>query len=70
MSINWFGIVAQMVNFLILLWLLKKFFYKPVLQVMKDRQERINQLQMEAQEKMEQANDRSFVTIFGAAQAI
>jgi F-type H+-transporting ATPase subunit b len=57
MSINWFGIVAQMVNFLILLWLLKKFFYKPVLQVMKDRQERINQLQMEAQEKMEQAND-------------
>ncbi len=57
MSINWFEIVAQMVNFLILIWLLKKFFYKPVLQVMKDRQERINQMQLEAHEKMEQANE-------------
>ncbi|QRN85899.1 hypothetical protein JR334_01305 [Clostridia bacterium] len=57
MAIDWFEIVAQMVNFLVLIWLLKKFFYKPVLQAMKDRQERINLVQAEAQEKMEQANE-------------
>jgi F0F1-type ATP synthase membrane subunit b/b' len=30
MEINWFQIVAQMVNFFILLFLLNRLFYKPV----------------------------------------
>lgn len=57
MSISWFEIIVEMFNFLVLIWLLTKFFYKPVLQVMKDRQEQINQVQLEARGKMEEAND-------------
>ena len=29
MIINWFTVVAQAINFLILVWLLKRFLYKP-----------------------------------------
>jgi F-type H+-transporting ATPase subunit b len=31
MLINWFTVVAQMINFLVLVWLLKRFLYKPIL---------------------------------------
>ncbi len=56
MLINWFEIVAQLFNFVVLVWLLKKFFYKPILQAMEDRQQKINEIQNEAYDKMEQAN--------------
>lgn len=41
MSVDWFTVAAQIVNFLILVWLLKKFLYKPVLSAMTQRQEKI-----------------------------
>lgn len=41
MSVDWFTIVAQIINFLILVWLLKKFLYKPVLTAMNNRQQKI-----------------------------
>lgn len=41
MSVNWFTVAAQIVNFLILVWLLKRFLYKPVLTVMNKRQQKI-----------------------------
>ncbi len=41
MSIDWFTVAAQIVNFLILVWLLKKFLYKPVLTAMDNRQQKI-----------------------------
>jgi len=31
MPIKWFVVVAQIINFLILVWLLKRFLYKPIL---------------------------------------
>ncbi len=41
MGIDWFTFFAQIINFLILVWLLKKFLYRPVLAAMAKRQERI-----------------------------
>lgn len=46
--LNNFGIrptllIAQIVNFVIILFLLKKFFYKPILKVLDDRKKRIEQ---------------------------
>lgn len=41
MSVDWFTVAAQIINFLILVWLLKKFFYKPVLRAMDNRQQKI-----------------------------
>jgi F-type H+-transporting ATPase subunit b len=41
MQINWFTVIAQIVNFLILVWLLKRFLYKPVLSAIDAREKRI-----------------------------
>ncbi len=41
MSIDWFTVTAQIINFLILVWLLKKFLYRPVLNAMAKRQDNI-----------------------------
>ena len=38
MLIDWFTIVAEIINFLILLWLLKRFFYKPILNALDKRE--------------------------------
>jgi len=34
MQIDWFTTGAQVINFLILIWLLKKFLYRPVINAM------------------------------------
>lgn len=41
MLIDWFTVVAQVVNFLILMWLLKRFLYKPILAAIDAREQRI-----------------------------
>ena len=41
MLIDWFTVVAQVVNFLILVWLLKRFLYKPILDAIDAREKRI-----------------------------
>jgi len=41
MLIDWFTVSAQVVNFLILVWLLKRFLYKPILQAIDAREQRI-----------------------------
>jgi len=38
---NWILFVAQIVNFLIIYWLLKKFLYKPVLKLLEERKNKI-----------------------------
>ena len=38
MLIDWFTVAAQAVNFLILMWLLKRFLYKPVLNAIDERE--------------------------------
>src|SRR6185503_2040773 len=41
MLIDWFTVSAQVVNFLILVWLLKRFLYKPILNAIDAREKRI-----------------------------
>ena len=41
MTVNWFTVIAQIVNFLILVWLLKRFLYKPVLDAIDKREKKI-----------------------------
>jgi F-type H+-transporting ATPase subunit b len=41
MLIDWFTLVAQLVNFLILVWLLKRFLYQPVLKALDEREKKI-----------------------------
>jgi len=41
MQINWFTIIAQVLNFLILVWLLKRFLYKPILKAIDEREGKI-----------------------------
>ena len=41
MLIDWFTVIAQVLNFLILVWLLKRFLYKPILNAIDAREKRI-----------------------------
>jgi F-type H+-transporting ATPase subunit b len=41
MQINWFTVIAQVINFLVLVWLMKKYLYKPILQAIDDREKKI-----------------------------
>lgn len=41
MLIDWFTVGAQIVNFLILIYLLKRFLYKPILRAMDEREQKI-----------------------------
>jgi len=41
MLIDWFTVVAQVVNFVILVWLLKRFLYQPILDAIDAREQRI-----------------------------
>jgi len=41
MLIDWFTIAAQALNFLILVWLMKRFLYKPILNAIDAREQRI-----------------------------
>ena len=41
MLIDWFTVVAQATNFLVLVWLLKRFLYKPILNAIDAREKRI-----------------------------
>lgn len=43
MLIDWFTVIAQTLNFLILVWLLKRFLYKPILDAIDAREQRIAQ---------------------------
>jgi len=41
MKIDWFTVIAQIINFIILIWLLKRFLYKPILQAIDERENKI-----------------------------
>lgn len=50
MGIDWFTFIAQILNFLLLVFLLKKFLYQPLLDVMEEREVQIKE-QMEAADR-------------------
>lgn len=41
MLIDWFTVIAQVLNFLILVWLLKRFLYKPILNAIDARERKV-----------------------------
>ncbi|MDR3614387.1 MAG: F0F1 ATP synthase subunit delta [Candidatus Obscuribacterales bacterium] len=41
MLIDWFTVIAQILNFLILIWLMKRFLYKPILAAIDSRENKI-----------------------------
>src|SRR5580698_7005160 len=51
MPIDWFTVIAQAVNFLILVWLLKRFLYKPILHAIDEREKGIAAQLAEAEAK-------------------
>lgn len=55
MPINWFTVIAQGINFLILVWLLKRFLYKPILHAIDEREKGIAAQLAEAEAKITEA---------------
>jgi F-type H+-transporting ATPase subunit b len=55
MLINWFTVFAQAINFLILVWLLKRFLYKPILHAIDEREKRIVTQLLDAEAKVAEA---------------
>lgn len=55
MQINWFTVIAQVINFLILVWLLKRFLYKPVLKAIDEREKKISTQLKDAEAKKAEA---------------
>jgi len=55
MSIDWFTVVAQMLNFVVLVLLLKRFLYKPILAAIAAREKRIADEIADAKGKMAEA---------------
>lgn len=41
MLIDWFTVVAQVLNFLVLVWLMKRFLFKPIVHAIDERENRI-----------------------------
>lgn len=58
MLIDWFTIVAQLINFLILVYLLKRVLYKPIVRHMNERVANINNRLQEASDKVAQAEEK------------
>lgn len=57
MLIDWFTVIAQILNFLVLVWLLKRFLYQPVLQAIERRENKIKGQLQEAEDKIAQAEE-------------
>ncbi|HEY0287108.1 MAG TPA: F0F1 ATP synthase subunit B [Pseudomonas sp.] len=56
MLIDWFTVAAQVLNFLILMWLLKRFLYHPILAAIDAREQRIAAQLADAEAKKAEAN--------------
>jgi F-type H+-transporting ATPase subunit b len=57
MLIDWFTVLAQVVNFLILVWLLKRFLYRPILDAIDARERRIASVLADADAKKVEAQE-------------
>ncbi len=55
MQINWFTVIAQILNFLLLVWLLWRFLYKPILAAIDERENKITSQLNEAEAKKAEA---------------
>lgn len=55
MPIDWFTVAAQIVNFFVLVWILKRFLYRPVLETMARRQKHVEESMLAATREKEAA---------------
>jgi F-type H+-transporting ATPase subunit b len=55
LELNWSTFVLEIINFLILVWILKRFFYRPVLEVIARRRAGIEQIRAEGGRLREEA---------------
>ena len=58
MQIDWLTVIAQIVNFLILVWLLQRFLYRPVIEAMERREQRIASRLQEAKQREQDAAEK------------
>lgn len=58
MLIDWFTVIAQVINFLILAWLLKRFLYQPILNAIDAREQRIANALADADKKSVEAKQQ------------
>jgi F-type H+-transporting ATPase subunit b len=58
MLIDWFTVIAQVINFLILVWLLKRFLYRPILNAIDAREKRIAAKISDAEAKETEAQNQ------------
>ena len=59
MQIDWLTVAAQIVNFLVLVWLLQRFLYKPITNAMRRREERIEERLSEAKSARTEAEEEA-----------
>ncbi|MBV8215275.1 MAG: F0F1 ATP synthase subunit B [Verrucomicrobia bacterium] len=59
MLIDWFTVVAQVINFLILVWLLQRFLYKPIVNAMRTREQKIASQLRDAENQKSEAEAES-----------
>jgi len=55
MELNWSTFILEIVNFLVLVWILQRFFYKPVLNIIARRRSQIDQSLQEARTERQEA---------------
>jgi len=66
MQINWFTVIAQIINFFILVWLLKRFLYKPILKAIDEREKKIASQLEDANAKEEKAEKEKNILHFAS----
>jgi F-type H+-transporting ATPase subunit b len=59
MQIDWITVSAQIVNFLVLVWLLKRFLYRPIVEAMQRRERRIAERVEKADAREREAEDKA-----------
>ncbi len=59
MLLDWFTVAAQTVNFLVLVYLLKRFLYGPIIKAIDEREKRIHSRLAQADTKMKEAEQKA-----------
>ncbi len=59
MELDWLTVAAQIVNFLVLVWLLQHFLYAPITKAMRRREERIEERLADAQKSRKEAENEA-----------
>ena len=60
MLIDWFTIIAQIINFVVLLLLLRRFLYRPILNAMQERERKVaERLESAKQERVHAEEERA-----------